>query len=42
VGLDWVDQVLVLDQGRTLALGDVSVVAQATQAELLRCSAASE
>lgn len=34
-GLDWVDQVLVLDQGRELARGDVSVVAQATQATLL-------
>lgn len=41
-GLDWVDQVLVLDQGRVLAQGDVSVVAQATQAELLRCSTAGE
>ncbi|WP_295406301.1 thiol reductant ABC exporter subunit CydC [uncultured Thiocystis sp.] len=34
-GLDWVDQVLVLDQGRELAHGDVSVVPQATQAALL-------
>jgi ATP-binding cassette, subfamily C, bacterial CydC len=41
-GLDWVDQVLVLDQGRELARGDVSVVAAATQAALLRCSAAAQ
>ncbi len=34
-GLDWVDQVLVLDQGRELAHGDISVVPQATQSELL-------
>jgi ATP-binding cassette subfamily C protein CydC len=34
-GLDWVDQVLVLDQGRELAHGDVSVVPQATQVVLL-------
>ncbi len=35
-GLDWVDQVLVLDDGRELARGDVAVVAAATQAILLR------
>ncbi|MCK7576176.1 MAG: thiol reductant ABC exporter subunit CydC [Chromatiales bacterium] len=34
-GLDWVDQVLVLDQGRELARGDVSVIPQAMQAALL-------
>ncbi|SDX57952.1 ATP-binding cassette, subfamily C, CydC [Allochromatium warmingii] len=34
-GLDWVDQVLVLDQGRELARGDVSVIPQAMQAVLL-------
>ncbi len=34
-GLDWVDQVLVLDQGRELARGDVSVVPGAMQAALL-------
>jgi len=34
-GLDWVDQVLVLDQGRELARGDVSVVPKAMAAELL-------
>lgn len=35
-GLDWVDQVLVLDQGRELAHGDPAVIAGATQAPLLR------
>ncbi|EXJ13715.1 thiol reductant ABC exporter subunit CydC [Imhoffiella purpurea] len=34
-GLDWVDQVLVLDRGRELARGDVSVVPKAMAAELL-------
>ncbi|MTW21438.1 thiol reductant ABC exporter subunit CydC [Allochromatium palmeri] len=34
-GLDWVDQVLVLDQGRELARGDVSVIPTAMQAALL-------
>ena len=34
-GLDWVDQVLVLDQGRELARGDVSVIPQAMQTVLL-------
>ncbi|NEV60465.1 thiol reductant ABC exporter subunit CydC [Thiorhodococcus minor] len=34
-GLDWVDQVLVLDQGRELARGDASVVPKATAATLL-------
>ncbi len=34
-GLDWVDQVLVLDQGRELARGDVSVIPAAMQATLL-------
>lgn len=34
-GLDWVDQVLVLDQGRERARGDLSVIPQATQAPLL-------
>ncbi|WP_295608861.1 thiol reductant ABC exporter subunit CydC [uncultured Lamprocystis sp.] len=35
VGLDWADQVLVMDQGRVLARGDASVIAGATGAELL-------
>ncbi len=35
-GLDWVDQVLVLDQGRAVARGGVEVIPQATQAALLR------
>ncbi|QGU33065.1 thiol reductant ABC exporter subunit CydC [Thermochromatium tepidum] len=34
-GLDWVDQVLVLDQGRELARGDVSVIPSALQTHLL-------
>lgn len=34
-GLDWVDQVLVLDDGRTVAHGDASVVPQAMQSTLL-------
>lgn len=34
-GLDWVDQVLVLDQGRELARGDASVIPAAMQAALL-------
>ncbi|MBK1719123.1 thiol reductant ABC exporter subunit CydC [Thiocystis violacea] len=34
-GLDWVDQVLVLDQGRELARGDTSVIPAAMQATLL-------
>jgi ATP-binding cassette, subfamily C, bacterial CydC len=34
-GLDWVDQVLVLDQGRELARGDVSVVPEVMQGALL-------
>lgn len=34
-GLDWVDQVLVLDQGCELARGDVSVIPQAMQTVLL-------
>ncbi|NEX21169.1 thiol reductant ABC exporter subunit CydC [Thiorhodococcus mannitoliphagus] len=34
-GLDWVDQVLVLDQGRELARGDASIVPKATAATLL-------
>lgn len=34
-GLDWVDQVLVLDQGRERARGDLSVIPEATQAPLL-------
>lgn len=34
-GLDWVDQVLVLDQGRELAHGDTSVVPEAMQSALL-------
>ncbi|MBK1654331.1 thiol reductant ABC exporter subunit CydC [Allochromatium vinosum] len=41
-GLDWVDQVLVLDQGRELARGDVSVVPQAMQAALLPLRAEAE
>ncbi|MBK1644007.1 thiol reductant ABC exporter subunit CydC [Thiocapsa imhoffii] len=35
-GLDWVEQVLVLDQGRTVAQGDPTVIATATGAPLLR------
>jgi ATP-binding cassette, subfamily C, bacterial CydC len=41
-GLDWVDQVLVLDQGRELARGDVSVIPQAMQAALLPLRAEAE
>lgn len=41
-GLDWVDQVLVLDQGRELARGDVSVVPRATQTALLTTRPAAE
>ncbi|TCT20736.1 thiol reductant ABC exporter subunit CydC [Thiobaca trueperi] len=39
-GLDWVDQVLVLDEGREVAHGDVSVVPQAMQSTLLALSPA--
>lgn len=35
-GLDWVDRVLVLDQGREVAQGDVGVIPEATQGALLR------
>ena len=35
VGLDWADQVLVMDQGRVLARGDASIIAGATGAQLL-------
>ncbi|MBK1724849.1 thiol reductant ABC exporter subunit CydC [Thiocystis violacea] len=34
-GLNWVDQVLVLDQGRELARGDASIVPKAMEARLL-------
>ncbi|RNE92532.1 thiol reductant ABC exporter subunit CydC [Marichromatium sp. AB32] len=34
-GLDWVDQILVLDQGRERARGDASVIPEATAAALL-------
>jgi ATP-binding cassette, subfamily C, bacterial CydC len=35
-GLDWVDRVLVLDQGREVAHGDSKVIPEATQGALLR------
>ncbi|NCA70756.1 MAG: thiol reductant ABC exporter subunit CydC [Sphingobacteriia bacterium] len=35
-GLDWVDQVLVLDQGLTLAQGTPEIIPEATQGALLR------
>ncbi len=41
-GLDWVEQVLVLDQGRELARGDLSVVPRAMQAALLPLSGRGE
>jgi ATP-binding cassette subfamily C protein CydC len=39
-GLDWVDRVLVLDQGREVAHGDSQVIPEATQGALLRDDAA--
>lgn len=39
-GLDWVDRVLVLDQGREVAHGDAKVIPEATQGALLRDDAA--
>ena len=41
-GLDWVEQVLVLDHGRELARGDLSVVPRAMQAALLPLSGRGE
>lgn len=35
VGLEWADQVLVLDQGRVLARGDASIIPQAAGAALI-------
>ena len=38
-GLDWVDRVLVLDNGREVARGDSKVIPEATQGALLRDAA---
>jgi ATP-binding cassette subfamily C protein CydC len=35
-GLDWVDRILVLDNGREVARGDSKVIPEATQGALLR------
>ncbi len=40
VGLEWADQVVVLDQGQVLARGDVSIIPEVTGAQLLTAAAA--